>query len=525
MLVTDLPAEAYGEVANAFKANPGGTGGIKPESIETAAGLAYYTVESAKDGAANVRRYSMILPGPTFSGYVAVQVPENASRIYTDDAVRQMFATAVIRNEVPVEEQLGLMPFKISELSSFKNVRTLAPGAALILSDGDEKTGFEVAPFMIIGLIGSTAASPDDRGRFAQQIATTIPGVRDGRITMSEPVRIDGQPGYETRIDATSGKDNTPVTIVQWLRFGAADLDAHHRLFAARRLDQGLSALPRRARRNSSAQLTRKFAKPAETSGFRSYTNGTSFSPSGSQPGRSTMFTRRLVLTGLAATSVAALVPSALWAAPIKPDDASALLVIDVQNCFLPGGSLAVKDGEQVVPIINRIAKGFANVVMTQDWHTAGHVSFATSHSGKKPFETVDLSYGKQVLWPDHCVQGTEGASLSKDLAIPHAGLVIRKGFNKDVDSYSAFTEADGKTTTGLAAYLKARKVKRVFLAGLATDFCVAWSALDARKAGFETYVIEDACRGIDTQGSLAKAWADMAKAGVKRIQSGDIAA
>ena len=195
----------------------------------------------------------MILPGPTFSGYVAVQVPENASKIYTDDAVRQMFASAVIRNEVPVEEQLGLMPFKISELSSFKNVRTLAPGAALILSDGDEKTGFEVAPFMIIGLIGSTAASPDDRGRFAQQIATTIPGVRDGRITMSEPVRIDGQPGYETRIDAISGKDNTPVTIVQWLRFGAPDLDAHHRLFAARRLDQGLSALPRRARRHSAA--------------------------------------------------------------------------------------------------------------------------------------------------------------------------------------------------------------------------------------------------------------------------------
>jgi len=221
VLIADLPAEAYGEVSNAFKANPGGTGGIKPESIATAAGLAYYTVENGKDGATSVRRYSMILPGPTFSGYVAVQVPENASRIYTDDAIRQMFASAVIRNEVPVEEQLGLMPFKVSELSNFKNVRMLAPGAALILSDGDEKTGFEAAPFMIIGLIGSTAASPDDRGRFAQQIATTIPGVRDGRITMSEPVRIDGQPGYETRIDATSGKDNTPVTIVQWLRFGA----------------------------------------------------------------------------------------------------------------------------------------------------------------------------------------------------------------------------------------------------------------------------------------------------------------
>jgi hypothetical protein len=220
VLVTDLPAEAYGEVANAFKANPGGTGGVKPESIETSAGLAYYTAENAKDGATNVRRYSMILPGPTFSGYVAVQVPENASKIYTDDAIRQMFASAVIRAAVPVDEQLGLMPFKIGELSDFKNVRTLAPGAALILADGDEKTGFEAAPFMIIGIVGSAPAQPDDRGRFAQQMATTIPGVRDGRITMSEPIRIDGQPGFETRIDATSGKDNTPVTIVQWLRFG-----------------------------------------------------------------------------------------------------------------------------------------------------------------------------------------------------------------------------------------------------------------------------------------------------------------
>jgi nicotinamidase/pyrazinamidase len=207
----------------------------------------------------------------------------------------------------------------------------------------------------------------------------------------------------------------------------------------------------------------------------------------------------------------------------IRPDDASALLVIDVQNGFLPGGSLAVKDGEQVVPVINRMAKAFFNVVITQDWHTAGHVSFASSHSGKKPFETIDLPYGKQVLWPDHCVQGTDSADLSKDLSIPHAGLVIRKGFHRDVDSYSAFTEADGKTTTGLAAYLKARQLKKVFVAGLATDFCVAWTALDARKAGFETYVVEDACRGIDADGSLAKAWADMAKAGINRIQSSDI--
>jgi hypothetical protein len=242
VLIADLPAEAYGEVANAFKANPGGTGGIKPESIETSAGLAYFTVENAKDGAGTVKRYSMILPGPTFSGYVAVQVPENASRIYTDDAVRQMFKTAVLRNEVPVEEQLGLMPFKISELSSFKNVRTLAPGAALILSDGDEKSGFEAAPFMILGLIGSTPATPDDRGRFSQQIASTIPGVRDGKITMSEPIRIDGQPGYETRIDAISGKENTPVTIVQWLRFGS---QTSMRIIGSSPRDNWAKAFPR----------------------------------------------------------------------------------------------------------------------------------------------------------------------------------------------------------------------------------------------------------------------------------------
>jgi nicotinamidase/pyrazinamidase len=237
------------------------------------------------------------------------------------------------------------------------------------------------------------------------------------------------------------------------------------------------------------------------------------------------MLDRRQFMAGLGSVALMAGVPKALWAAaPIKVDDSCALLVIDVQNCFLPGGSLAVKDGDQVVPVINRIAKGFTNVVMTQDWHTNGHISFASAHAGKKPFETVDLAYGKQVLWPDHCVQGTDGASLSKDLAIPQAELVIRKGYHKEVDSYSAFTEADGKTTTGLAAWLKARKLERLFVAGLATDFCVAWTALDGRKAGFEVSVVEDACRGIDTQGSMAKAWADMAKAGVKRIQSGDIA-
>jgi nicotinamidase/pyrazinamidase len=233
------------------------------------------------------------------------------------------------------------------------------------------------------------------------------------------------------------------------------------------------------------------------------------------------MLDRRILAgRGTPATSVS----NGASTASIKPDDASALLVIDVQNCFLPGGSLAVKDGDQVVPVINKIAQGFANVVITQDWHTAGHISFASVHSGKKPFETIELPYGKQVLWPDHGVQGTDDASLAKDLSIPQAGLIIRKGFHREIDSYSAFTEADGKTTTGLAAYLEARGLKRLFVAGLATDFCVAWTALDARKAGFETYVVEDACRGIDTQGSLAKAWADMAKAGVKRIQSGDVA-
>jgi hypothetical protein len=222
VLVAELPADAYGEVMTAFKANPAGSGGIKPESIETPAGIAYYTAETAKLGANTVRRYSMILPGGTFSGYVAVQVPENASKIYTDEAVRQMFASAVIRKEVPVEEQLGLMPFKISELSAFKNIRTLAPGAAIVLADGDEAAGFEAAPFMVIGMVGSVPAQPEDRGRFAQQAATTIPGVREARITMSEPQRIDGMAGYETRIDAISGKDNTPVTVVQWLRFGGS---------------------------------------------------------------------------------------------------------------------------------------------------------------------------------------------------------------------------------------------------------------------------------------------------------------
>jgi nicotinamidase/pyrazinamidase len=212
-------------------------------------------------------------------------------------------------------------------------------------------------------------------------------------------------------------------------------------------------------------------------------------------------------------------------AAPVKPLDTDVFVVIDMQNCFVPGGSLAVKEGDVIVPLINKIAKSFKHVVLTQDWHTADHVSFASQHAGKKPFEAVKVGYGTQVLWPDHCVQGTEGAALVKGLDIPHAELIIRKGYRKEVDSYSAFLEADKKTTTGLAGYLKARGLKRVFLAGLATDFCVAWSAVDARKQGFEAYVIDDACRGIDANGSLAAAWKDMGKAGVKKITSADIAA
>lgn len=240
-------------------------------------------------------------------------------------------------------------------------------------------------------------------------------------------------------------------------------------------------------------------------------------------------FDRRRFLTAagvgvIAAASSFTVLRDVLAAGKIKPTDADALLVIDVQNCFIPGGSLAVKEGDLIVPLINQIAKNFSNVVLTQDWHTADHVSFASQHSGKKPFETIKLDYGTQVLWPDHCVQGTEGAQIHSGIDIPQAQVVIRKGYHRDVDSYSAFLEADRKTETGLAGYLKGRKIKQVFVCGLATDYCVAWSALDARKFGFQASVIEDACRGIDINGSVAAAWKDMIAAGVKQIQSSDFA-
>jgi hypothetical protein len=242
VLVTELPSDAYGEIKKAFTENPQGAAGIKPHSMETPAGTAYYTAETAKEGANTVRRYSMIVSGGTFSGYVAVQIPENATKIYTDDAVQQMFSTVALRKEVPIDEQLDLMPFKVTDLGNFKNVRTLAPGAAMILADGDETSGFEPAPFMIIGLIGATPPEPDDRARFAQQTATQIPGVREAHLTMSEPIRIDGMPAYETRLDGISGKDNTAVTVVQWLRFGGPQM---LRIVGSAPRDQWPAAFPR----------------------------------------------------------------------------------------------------------------------------------------------------------------------------------------------------------------------------------------------------------------------------------------
>lgn len=232
---------------------------------------------------------------------------------------------------------------------------------------------------------------------------------------------------------------------------------------------------------------------------------------------------RAILLQSAAALGLAGLGLPLFAAAKIKPGAKAALIVVDVQNCFIDGGTLPVKGGAEVVPVINKLAAAFENIVVTQDWHTAGHASFASTHGGKKPFETTKLGYGTQVLWPDHCVQGTDDAALNKDLKLPTAQLIIRKGFNKHVDSYSAFEEADRKTSTGLAGYLKARGITTVYVTGLATDFCVAWTAMDARKLGFTTYVIEDATRAIDLNGSLAAAWKQMAAKGVKRIQSADI--
>jgi len=200
-----------------------------------------------------------------------------------------------------------------------------------------------------------------------------------------------------------------------------------------------------------------------------------------------------------------------------------ALLVIDVQNDFCPGGALAVAGGDEIVPLVNRLAAGFSTVVITQDWHPADHVSFAAQHEGAVPFGSVELDYGRQTLWPTHCVMGTAGAALHEGLDIPHASLIIRKGSNRLIDSYSAFLEADRKTRTGLDGYLASRGITEVVLCGLATDFCVAWSAEDAVGFGLQATVMEDACRAIDLDGSLAAAWRRLEERGVGRRMSGEL--
>jgi nicotinamidase/pyrazinamidase len=192
------------------------------------------------------------------------------------------------------------------------------------------------------------------------------------------------------------------------------------------------------------------------------------------------------------------------------------LLVVDVQNDFMPGGALAVPKGDEVVPLINQLVARFENVVLTQDWHPRAHASFASSHAGKKPFATIELAYGTQVLWPDHCVQGTWGAAFHPDLDTTRAQLVIRKGHHREIDSYSGFLEADRRTSTGLAGFLKEKGFRKLFVCGLATDFCVAWTALDARAAGFDTTLLEEASRAIDLDGSLVRARGDLQAAGVR---------
>jgi nicotinamidase/pyrazinamidase len=199
----------------------------------------------------------------------------------------------------------------------------------------------------------------------------------------------------------------------------------------------------------------------------------------------------------------------------LKPGARDALLVVDVQNDFCPGGALAVPEGDAVVPVINRLMARFDHVVLTQDWHPAGHQSFASSHAGREPFETIEAPYGPQILWPDHCVQGSDGAAFHGELTTDRADMILRKGFRREIDSYSAFYENDRRTPTGLTGYLRTRGFERVFLTGLATDFCVRWSAEDARREGFAAVLLKDASRAIDLDGSLDEARAAMTEAGV----------
>lgn len=195
-----------------------------------------------------------------------------------------------------------------------------------------------------------------------------------------------------------------------------------------------------------------------------------------------------------------------------------ALIVVDLQKDFLPGGALGVPGGDGIIPAVNRLAAAFETVVLTQDWHPRGHSSFASSHPGRQVYERVEAFYGPQVLWPDHCVMGTEGAEFAPGLAIPHASLILRKGLHAAVDSYSAFLEADRRTRTGLDGWLASRGIGEVVICGLATDFCVAWTAIDARRFGLAVSVVEDACRGIDVDGSLAEAQRNMDSAGVNIV-------
>lgn len=204
-------------------------------------------------------------------------------------------------------------------------------------------------------------------------------------------------------------------------------------------------------------------------------------------------------------------------------DPRSALILVDLQVDFLPGGALAVPGGHEVVALANRLAARFRNVVLTQDWHPAGHVSFASAHAGRAPYEIITLPYGPQILWPDHCVQASPGAGFAPGLDVPHAQLVVRKGHHLGIDSYSTFYEADRTTPTGLAGYLRERGIDTVYLAGLALDFCVSWSAVDAARHGFTTCVLEDACRAIDVDGSLAAAIHDMDAAAVTRGAAADL--
>jgi nicotinamidase/pyrazinamidase len=211
-------------------------------------------------------------------------------------------------------------------------------------------------------------------------------------------------------------------------------------------------------------------------------------------------------------------------AGTIAPSDRDVLLAVDIQNDFCPGGRLAVPHGDEVVPAINRLCEKFRHVVLTQDWHPVGHLSFASSHPGRKPFETITAPYGPQVLWPDHCIQETPGAEFRRDFAAPRAALIVRKGFRREIDSYSAFYENDHTTPTGLTGYLKERGFTRVFLAGLAFDFCVRFSAEDAHRGGFAVTVIEDACRGIDIDGSVAATRRSLAAIGAQVIAADQIA-